>query len=128
VSLLAEQVPEHHRELVGHVVDTDLLGALDQGLLAVAGGRHAGEIALDVGGKHRNARVREALRQHLQGNGLARARGSGHKAVPVGEPQIEIFGLRAFPDENLPVLQHRILQRLSMDLRSVAASFHSRIS
>ena len=86
VPLLAEQVPEHDGELVRHVVDADLLGALDQRLLAVAGRGDAGEIALDVGGEDRNARVGEAFRQHLQRHGLAGAGGAGDQAVAVGEP------------------------------------------
>ena len=39
VALLAEEVPEHDRESVRHVVDADLLGALDERRLAVAGRR-----------------------------------------------------------------------------------------
>ena len=59
MALLAEQVPEHDRELVGLVVEAEALGARDEGLLGLARRGDAGEIALDVGGEHRNAGARK---------------------------------------------------------------------
>ncbi len=107
VALLAEQVPEHHRKAVRHVIDADFLGALDEGLLAGAGGSDAREVALDVGCEDRDARVGEAFGQHLQRDRLAGARRAGDEAVPVGEPQIESFRLGAFADKDLAVFEHR---------------------
>ena len=103
MALLAEQVPEHHREFVGLVFDADVLGALQQEILRLAGRGDAGQVALDVGGEHRNAGAREPFGQHLQRHGLAGAGRAGRQAVPVGQPQREVFRLAAFADENLAV-------------------------
>ena len=100
------------RELVGLVVEAQVLGALDEGVLRLADRRDAGQIALDVGGEHRNARAREAFGQHLQRHGLAGAGRAGHKAVAIAEVQRQIFRLAALADENLAVLieiRHRVL-------------------
>ena len=55
VALLAVEIPEHRRELVRLIFDPQILGALDEGLLGLADRRDAGQIALDVGGKDRDA-------------------------------------------------------------------------
>jgi hypothetical protein len=107
VALLAEQVPEHHGKTVRHVFDADLLGAFDEGLLALARRRHAREVALDVGGEHRHARIGEALGQHLQRHGLARARGAGDEAVPVRQVEVENLRLRALADQDGAAACHR---------------------
>jgi hypothetical protein len=65
MSLLAEQVPEHHREIVRLVAKSHALGARHQHLLGLADGGDAGEVPLDVGGEHRHARARKSFGQHL---------------------------------------------------------------
>src|SRR4029077_16437859 len=79
----------------------DLLGALGKPLLLLANGGNARQIALDVGGKHRHAGIGKPLRQHLQRHGLAGARGTRHQAMPVGEFQLQVFGLDAAAEEYL---------------------------
>ncbi len=54
-----------------------------------AGGREARQVALDVGGKNRNADTREGFRQHLQGNGLAGTGGAGDQSVTVGHAGVQ---------------------------------------
>ena len=103
MALLAEQIPEHHRKFVGLVGEAEALGARDKRVLGLARFRDAGEIALDVGGKHRHARAREALRQHLQGDGLAGAGRSGDQPVPVRQRQRQKLGLGALADEDFAV-------------------------
>ena len=52
----AEEVPEDGgRRLEAVVFEPNLLGALEQEVLGLAGLRDAGEIALHIGGKNRNA-------------------------------------------------------------------------
>ena len=101
VALLAEQIPEDHGELVGLKIDADILRALQNKIFFVAGLGNSRQIALDIGGKYRNAGARKPFGEHLQRHGLAGAGGAGDEAVPVGEFQGEIFGLNAFADENL---------------------------
>ena len=80
------------------------LARLTKSGLGLARRGDAGEIALDVGGEHRNAGARKSFGEHLQRHGLAGAGRAGDQAVPVGEPQGEIFRLCALADENLAVL------------------------
>ena len=100
MALLAENIPEHGREFVGLILDADLFRARDQEIARLAGRRDAGEIAFDVGGEHRHAGAREAFGQDLQRDGLSGAGGARDKAVPVGHPQREIFGLLTLADKN----------------------------
>ena len=53
------------------------------------GGRQAGEVAFDVGQKHRHAEAREVVGEHLQRHGLAGAGRAGDQAVAIGERQDE---------------------------------------
>ena len=103
VALLAEHVPEHGGELVGLVGDADLLGALDEGRLGIAGRGDAREVALDVGGEDRDAVAGEALGQHLQRHGLAGAGRAGDEAVAVGELEQERLRLPALADQDRAV-------------------------
>ena len=48
-------------------------------------------VTLDIGGEHRYTEAREGLRQHLQGDGLARARGAGDESVAVGHGRIQPY-------------------------------------
>jgi hypothetical protein len=47
--------------------------------------RDAGQVALDVRQEDGHTQVRQTLGQALQGDGLARARGTGDQAVAVGQ-------------------------------------------
>ena len=72
----------------------------------------AGDVALDVGHEHRNARLREALGHNLERDGLARTRGAGDKAVAVRlvEQQVHVLvvGLRAHTHPDGVLLVHGI--------------------
>ena len=119
VALLAEQIPENGRKfLIVIRVKADLFGALDQKILLFAHGGDAGQVALDIGGEHRNACVGKGFGQNLQSDGFAGAGRAGDQAVAVGEFQRQIFalldrviGLAAGANENLSVLQHGCLFR-----------------
>src|SRR3546814_10791003 len=76
----------------------DGLGPLAQEVLRLAGRRQSREVALDVGAEHRDAGLREALGQDLQGDGLAGAGGAGDEAVATGVGQPDVFRLGAGAD------------------------------
>ena len=101
--------------------------ALDEGVLGFADRGDAGEVALDVGGEHRNAGAREAFGQHLQRHGLAGAGRAGDQAVPVAEFQIENFVFAALADDDAVVRYGIGLDRRSSirNWRSLLASGHS---
>ena len=123
MALLAEQIPEHDRKLVGLVFEAELLGALDEGLLALAGRADAGQVALDVGGEHRHAGAGEAFGQRLQGHRLAGAGGAGDETVAVAEGEGEHLRLIALADENLAVrigIRHQVLLRPRRQRRNFA--------
>jgi hypothetical protein len=101
--LFPEQVPEHDRELVGLVIETEAFGPRDKCLLGFAHLGHAGEIALDVGGEDRDAGAGEALRQHLQRDGLAGTGRSGDQSMAVGKRERQNFRLDTLPDEDRAV-------------------------
>ena len=103
MALLAEQIPEHHRGSGVIVVgDADFGGALagpSGGVAALH--RHAGDVALDVRKKHRDAFTAKALGERLQGDGLAGAGSAGDQPVAIGALEDQRLGsLLAFPDEN----------------------------
>ena len=75
-------------------------------ILLFAGNADAGKIALDVGGEHRHAGVREAFRQNLQRYRLTGAGRAGDEPVAIREREIEVFGFDALADENLAFLEH----------------------
>src|SRR5262249_43126485 len=109
VTLLAKQIPKQGwKGDIGPVVEPDLFGALDEALLLLARGGNTGKIALDVGGKYRHPGAGKAFGQNLQGDGLAGAGGAGDEAVPVGEPQLQVFRLDAAAEEDLAVLERRL--------------------
>ena len=96
----AERVPEDHGHArvaeVGEPEAGDPLGDL-RGLDTGQG--EAREVALDVGEQDRDPRVRELLGEHPEGDGLARAGGAGHEAVPVQHPRQDADRTAADGDE-----------------------------
>ena len=104
MALFAEQVPENHGEFVGHVIDADFLGPLNEGVLRLAYGGDAGEIALDVGREYRHAGARKTLSKNLQRNGLSGSRCAGNQSVTICQGQREILGLGALAHEDRAVL------------------------
>ena len=119
MTLLSKQVPENNRELVGFVIQSEALGPADESFLGFAGLRDAGQIALDVGCKDGDPRPRQALSQHLQGDGLAGTGGSGDQAVPVRECDSQNLRLAALADENGAVrinVRHGMTLALSSSL------------
>src|SRR3569832_2259091 len=87
---LAEYVPERDGVIANAVIaESQFFSALRDfwGVCADLG--HAGEIALHVGEKDRHADVAQALRELLQCNGLACARGAADEAVTVRELRIQ---------------------------------------
>ncbi len=98
VALLAEQVPEGHREgRIAVIVETDGRGAFGEGFvqfeIRAARRRQPREVALDVGQEHRNSGSGKALGQDLQRDGLAGAGRPGDQSVPVG-----VFQRQPLPD------------------------------
>ena len=117
MALLAEQIPEHDGKLVGLVVKADILGALDEIRLGLAARGDPGQIALDVGGEHRNAGARKAFRQHLQRHRLSGAGRAGDEAMAIGERQREIFVVRAFADKDFSVAIRTVIARFLIAVR-----------
>ena len=103
MALLAEHVPEHRREFVGLIVEAEPLGAADQRLLGLADRGNARQVALDVGGKNRNAGARQAFGENLQGDGLAGAGCACDQSMTIGEGQRQQRGFLALADEYRPV-------------------------
>jgi hypothetical protein len=99
----AEHVPEHGREFVGLVGETEIPGARDQRLLRLADDGDARQIALDVGGEDRNAGPRQAFGENLQGDRLAGAGRTGDKAMTVGEGERQQRGCLTLADEDRAV-------------------------
>jgi hypothetical protein len=116
MALLAEHVEERRRKIIDLVIETHLLGALDEGISGLARHRNPGQVALDVGREYRDAGPREALGQHLQGDGLAGAGGARHQAVAICQPQGQEFLLGALADKDRAVrIQSR--HQVSLPLR-----------
>src|SRR3984893_11372235 len=91
VTLVTEQIPEHHWELVRLISKAEALCAADESLLGLALLRDAGEIPLDVCGKDRNAGSRQSLCQDLQGYGFAGARSACHQSMPICQSKRQNF-------------------------------------
>ncbi len=103
MALLAEQIPEQHRKLIGLVVEAHILGALDEIRFGFAARGNPGEIALNIGGEDRNARPGKALGQHLQCHRLAGTGRAGSETMTIGERKREVLIARAFADKNFAV-------------------------
>ena len=100
MALFAENVPENHRILVRLILQSHALGARHQGIFHLAHRGDPRKIAFDIGGKDRNPRFGQPLRQNLKRDGLAGAGGTGNEPMPVGKMKIEHFVLRALADDN----------------------------
>ena len=95
------QVPEHHRVRLGGITfDPDLGDALLNFLASFSGHRKAGDVALDVGQKHRHAKAREPFSQHHQRNCFSGAGGPGNEPVAVSVLRVEINGLFALSEQD----------------------------
>src|SRR5215831_5327817 len=101
--LLPEQVPKHNRELVRLILETEAFGPGDKCFLGFTRLGNAGEVALDVRGEDRDSGAGEALRQHLQGDGLPGAGRSSDQSMAVGKRKRKNFGLETLPDEDRAV-------------------------
>ena len=106
MALLAEHVPEHHGNSSGWYVRPMPCARLTKASLASPACADAGEVALDVGGKHRNAGGGEAFGQHLQGDGLAGAGRAGDEAVAIAEMEVEHLVFGALADDDAVVRQY----------------------
>ena len=86
--------------------------ALEDEILGFADFRYARQVALDVGGEHRNTGARKTLRHHLQRHRLAGAGRTGDEAVAVGKREREPGRLLALADEDLVVgIGHLVIGR-----------------
>src|SRR5215467_14849802 len=103
MALFPEQIPEYDRELVGLIVEPEAFGPGDECLLGFTRLGNAGEVALDVGGEDRDSGAGEALRQHLQGDGLPGTGRSSDQSMAVGKRKRKNFGLETLPDEDRAV-------------------------
>ena len=103
MALLAEYIPKYRRELVGLEVEAHVAGPFDDEILGFADFGDAGEVSLDVGGKHGHARAREPLRHHLQRHGFSGSCGAGDEPVAIGKPERQPRRSFALPDKDLIV-------------------------
>ncbi len=100
MTLLAKNVPENHRKLVRLILQSHALGPRYQGILHFASCGDPRQVAFDVGGKNRNPRFGQPLRQDLKRDRLAGAGGTGNEPMPVRKMKIEHFVLGALADDN----------------------------
>ena len=78
------------------ILDAEFGKALLDEAAQASGLADTGQVALHVGHEARHAGLAEGLGQHLEGHGLARARGTGDEAVAVGHLAYDADGtLRA---------------------------------
>ncbi|MHC2292853.1 hypothetical protein ACVIJW_008723 [Bradyrhizobium barranii subsp. barranii] len=103
MTLFAEHVPEHCRELVGLKRQAHLGGTLDDEILGLADLGDAGEVTLDVGREDRNAGARKSFRHDLQRYRLTGSGSTRDEAVAIGEPERQPCLLVSLADENLVV-------------------------
>src|SRR5262249_40154512 len=101
--LLPEQVPKHDRELVRLIVETEAFGPGDKCVFGLTCLGTAGAVARDAGGEDRDSGAGEALRQHLQGDGLPGTGRSSDQSMAVGKRKRKNFGLETLPDEDRAV-------------------------
>ena len=113
MALLAEHVPEHGREAVGLIIQSQRFGAGDQRIIGLARRGDTGQIAFDIGGEDRNAGAGKAFCHHLQGDRLAGAGGARHQAMAIGQAQQQHVVDLAFADENVLNFCHGVRSHLS---------------
>ena len=97
VALFAKQVPEDHRSgVIAEIRHADGGDPLHEGVVQFEafrpGHRQPGQIAFDIGQKHRHARQRKPLGKPLQGHGFTGSGRPRDQPVAVAEPQQQ--GLR----------------------------------
>ena len=97
----AVDVPEHDRVCGWRPIDTELVDTLLYVLVHGAGLGHAGNVALDVGKKHRNTELREAFRHDHEADGLAGTGRAGHHAVTVCVAGVQPDRLVALANQDL---------------------------
>jgi hypothetical protein len=95
MTLLAEQIPEHNRELIGLIVKAQALRSADESLLYLPALRNPGEVTLDVCREHTDTVPRQTLRQYLQGYSFPGAGCSAYQPVSISERQRQKFGFGA---------------------------------
>jgi len=92
-------VPEDHGHVrVREIGETELRDPLHDLRRLRAGQREPREIALEVREQDRDSCSRELLGEHAEGDGLTRAGGAGHEAVPVQHPRQDADGMGADRD------------------------------
>ena len=96
-----------------HVVDgaADVLGLH-------TGTAHTGQVALDIGQKHRHAHVAEAFGKHLEGHRFTGTGGTGDQAVAVGHGRFQINGAFAGGEPDL-MLFGQIHKKASLLINSI---------
>ena len=99
--LLAENIPENRRELVGLERETHIVGPFEDKILGLPGLGDAGEVTLDVGGEYRHAGTGKSFGHHLQRDGFPGSGGAGDEAVAVCKPERQPGLLLALADEDL---------------------------
>jgi hypothetical protein len=98
MSLLAQQIPEHHRTGRRDEVEVELLRAFDDLRVVAAGLAEPREIALHVGEEDGHADAAELLGEHAQAHGLARAGRARDQSVPVGHARDQLDDVLALGD------------------------------
>ena len=87
---LATEREELRRVCRGLPVLPDVLGSGGGPVAGLAGARHAGQVALDVGEEDRDTLAGELLGHELEGLGLAGAGGAGDEPVPVEDGERDL--------------------------------------
>ncbi len=129
VARLAKHIPERHRAgAVREVGHPHLVEPAGDALRLVAGLGQAAQVALDVGHEYGHPQLGETLGQHLQGDRLARARGTRNQPVAVGHlGQHGDGALVACTNPNLVIQQHVSflpIPYLDVEVLSIGADQH----
>src|ERR1039457_7273789 len=103
MALLAEYIPKHRRKLTGLEGETHFAGPLEDKILELAHLGDAGEVSLDIGREHRNARTLKSLSHHLQRNGFSGSSSAGDKTMVICKPERQPGWPFTLADENLTV-------------------------
>lgn len=95
------------------VGDAEVGEPLDKLLGRLAGDRHTAHIALHIGEEARHPDIGEVLRERLERDGLARARGTGDETVTVGHLREQVDWLITLCDQQLAIHVHEAPSFLS---------------